>query len=714
MAQVYSKVQFNYSMKNIHQPSRESYIHQLIYSVEKFVRNLRWRVKCSQKPPQEQKETFGFPSPKHPGSVQDLKLLETRLMALIRDIEFRNFTDEFQEKLKQDVRQIRKATELIVEADKTSNHYKLNTDQFKDLLSKNIHKDYKKAANEDLMRATEHHKEIVAQYDLDDRMMATQARPARVTLKDHKPCFREDPKVRLINPTKPDLQVISRHILSKIIKEVRTKTKYKQWINSDSVISWFSELPNKQRLKFISFDVVSMYPSITEKLLKNALQWASQYTKISKQDFETIMGCKTSLLFDNEKNVWKKKGTTDFDITMGAYDGGECCDICVLYLLSQLQHLNINIGAYKDDWLAASSLSNRQTELTRQQLDKIFKENGLSLDFVAVNKKIVNFLDVTLNLETGLFEPYMKENNTILYVHNKSNHPPSILKNLPQNINNRLSKISANEEIFTTAIPPYQAALEAAGYNHKLEFDPNARNKPTNKKNRNRKVTWFNPPYSKNVKTNIGKKFLAIIRETFPPTHPLHKICNTNTIKLSYRCMENMKREVSKHNNKLLNGNNNNNGAAAQTYACSCRPHYTPDTCKVFPGIGCMVDNLVYKATVTRTDTNHRETYTGCTYNPMKTRYNQHNSDINTQSEKNKGTTLSAYVRSLKRDNIPHNITWGIVKRAAPYNPITKICRLCICEKAHILFHPEDSTLNQRSEFFSKCWHKDKHLLTNN
>ena len=45
---------------------------------------------------------------------------------------------------------------------------------------------------------------------------------------------------------------------------------------------------------------------------------------------------------------------------------------------------------------------------------------------------------------------------------------------------------------------------------------------------------------------------------------------------------------------------------------------------------------------------------------------------------------------------------------------ITPVCRLCICEKAHILFHPEDATLNQRSEFFSKCWHKDKHLLKNN
>ena len=175
--------------------------------------------------------------------------------------------------------------------------------------------------------------------------------------------------------------------------------------------------------------------------------------------------------------------------------------------------------------------------------------------------------------------------------------------------------------------------------------------------------------------------------------------------------MNNMKREVSRHNNKLLNGINNNNGAAAQTYRCSCEPQKTPETCKVFPGIGCMVDNLVYKATVTRTDTNQRETYTGCTYNPMKTRYNQHNSDITTLREDRKGTTLSKYVRKLIKDNIPFNINWDIVKRAAPYNPITKICRLCISEKQHILFHPEDATLNQRSEFFSKCYHKEVHLL---
>ena len=42
------------------------------------------------------------------------------------------------------------------------------------------------------------------------------------------------------------------------------------------------------------------------------------------------------------------------------------------------------------------------------------------------------------------------------------------------------------------------------------------------------------------------------------------------------------------------------------------------------------------------------------------------------------------------------------------------LCRLCISEKQHILFHPKDATLNQRHDFFSNCWHKDKHLLPNN
>ena len=270
MAPNYSKINFNYSMKNISIPSRDEYLMQLIYSTEKFVRNLRWKSFFFLHPEKRgrEKEYFGFNSIRAlEESIPELKLFEQRLMALVRDVQFRRYTNEFQEKIKEDIRTIRETQELIIEADKTSNKYKLSEPEYKQLLMKDVHKDYKKTDQQFLRRAIDNQKQIVKEHGLELRVMATQARPARATLKDHKHNFQEDPKIRLINPTKPEIGRISKKILQKIITAVRGKTKFNQWINSDEVINWFENLPNKETLKFISFDVESMYPSISEKLL---------------------------------------------------------------------------------------------------------------------------------------------------------------------------------------------------------------------------------------------------------------------------------------------------------------------------------------------------------------------------------------------------------------------------------------------------------------
>ena len=76
---------------------------------------------------------------------------------------------------------------------------------------------------------------------------------------------------------------------------------------------------------------------------------------------------------------------------------------------------------------------------------------------------MVEFLDVTLDLNTGLYKPFMKPNDTPIYVNKNSNHPPKILKNIPAAVNRRLSNISANENVFKEAIPPYQNALKSEG-----------------------------------------------------------------------------------------------------------------------------------------------------------------------------------------------------------------------------------------------------------
>ena len=68
-----------------------------------------------------------------------------------------------------------------------------------------------------------------------------------------------------------------------------------------------------------------------------------------------------------------------------------------LYILSELSKLNIEVGLYRDDVLGVSSLSPRQLEGKKKKICSIFKKLGLSITIEA-NKKIVDFLDITMNL----------------------------------------------------------------------------------------------------------------------------------------------------------------------------------------------------------------------------------------------------------------------------------------------------------------------------
>jgi hypothetical protein len=155
-------------------------------------------------------------------------------------------------------------------------------------------------------------------------------------------------------------------------------------------------------------------------------------------------------------------------------------------------------------------------------------------------------------------------------------------------------------------------------------------------------ITWFNPPYSANVSTSVGAKFLKIIDSCFPPTHILHKIINRNTVKVSYRCMPNMKAVLSGHNAQVLKQGEDHKTEPG----CNCRGG--PATCPL--GGQCQVKELVYQATVTKTDTSHAETYTGLTGGTFKNQYNKHMSDFR-KSET--ATMLSKYVWKLRRENSP-------------------------------------------------------------
>lgn len=290
----------------------------------------------------------------------------------------------------------------------------------------------------------------------------------------------------------------------------------------------------------------------------------------------------------------------------------------------------------------------------------------------------------------------MKPNNTIKYVSKLSNHPPAVTKNLPKNINTRLSKISINETVFKAAAPPYQAAIKESGYDFKLKFDPSVSvQQEAKKRTRKRKVVYFNPPWSSDIKTNVGKQFLQIVKSTFHKKHPLYKICNRSTMKVSYSCLPNIKTEISKHNKKILNSDE------SQTPTCNCR---NKASCPV-PG-KCLTTNAVYQATVTREDNGSSTTYTGLA-SDFKSRWSGHNTSFKYERYRN-STKLSGFIWSLKDQNIPYTIKWTILGRASSYNPTSNKCRLCLLEKFFILYHPEKSELNQRSELFLSAFIRRK------
>ena len=120
---------------------------------------------------------------------------------------------------------------------------------------------------------------------------------------------------------------------------------------------------------------------------------------------------------------------------------------------------------------------------------------------------MVNFLDVEFNLEKGTFKPFIKSNDVPTYVHQQSNHPQSVLKNIPAAINRRISALSSSEEMFESVAQRYQDALDKAGYTYKLKFNPESATTSQNKRSRKRNILWFNPPYSISVKTNVGANF---------------------------------------------------------------------------------------------------------------------------------------------------------------------------------------------------------------
>ena len=88
---------------------------------------------------------------------------------------------------------------------------------------------------------------------------------------------------------------------------------------------------------------------------------------------------------------------------------------------------------------------------------------------------------MTFDLDNNAYQPFRQENYKPIYINKHSNHPPSILKQLPKSIEKRISETSSNKDIFDESIKPYKDALKESGFSEALNYITPTINKKTKK-----------------------------------------------------------------------------------------------------------------------------------------------------------------------------------------------------------------------------------------
>ena len=148
------------------------------------------------------------------------------------------------------------------------------------------------------------------------------------------------------------------------------------------------------------------------------------------------------------------------------FDGGEVCELVGTFILNKLKNVfqNNTFGLYRDDGLAViKGLSGPEIERLKKNVVKTFKDCGLNIT-IETNLHTANYLDVTFDLRKDTYLPYKKPDNPPVYINNCSNHPPTVIKQLPKSISKRLSDLSSNEEIFEKTKPAYSDALKKVDF----------------------------------------------------------------------------------------------------------------------------------------------------------------------------------------------------------------------------------------------------------
>ena len=140
------KLQLHYSKKNIPIPSKRNYKLQLMDKIEQVIKRMRRKAFFYINPSRENmQQTYGLRTLNCPQKVKEMVLFERDLWDLVNKTvkASRNFKNQ----LKEDFKAIKNSKKIFVFADKTSNIYQIEKDEYNKLTTDAIASAYKKVSD---------------------------------------------------------------------------------------------------------------------------------------------------------------------------------------------------------------------------------------------------------------------------------------------------------------------------------------------------------------------------------------------------------------------------------------------------------------------------------------------------------------------------------------------------------------------------------------
>ena len=168
---------------------------------------------------------------------------------------------------------------------------------------------------------------------------------------------------------------------------------------------------------------------------------AKNYVEITDEQYQIILACRKTVIKNNDP-TWIKTGLDNFDVLMGGYDSAQIAYLAGLYILNTLSRIvdPIQIGLYHNDGiLYIPNSDGPKCSSIQKKIIRDFKFLGFKIE-ISSNTKIANFLAVTFNLSDNSYRPFLKTNQYPSYINVNSNHPSSIIKQVPKAANMRIRR----------------------------------------------------------------------------------------------------------------------------------------------------------------------------------------------------------------------------------------------------------------------------------